>query len=351
MISPWLLSVLRCPDCVHKHPHDASAMLTRDGNALVCPTCHARYHLHADYVDMRPRAALVGKETIYNDPSVDLDDPVIRAPVLSAGVRQRVLQLLLCPVKADRLLEIGCGNGKFAVWNQGTVRHMVGLDPAARFAAKARATIDLVQGDARALPFAPGTFTGAYSIDVFEHLDHNAVRAHLRETCRTLTPTGRYFCFSNTRERSWLNRLIDPGRCAAEALHRAGLVDRTRDHLRKGDHVKAVETTDALAARIRRSRSRCAGDLVFEPPHRHLCGDPRLRDGRTRLTRRRPDNHAAAESAPITGNDPAGHVPGTQPVVRIALRLATSLLMADVSFFRAVRTGPFFLLARPARRR
>lgn len=350
MISPWLLSVLRCPDCVHKHPHDASAMLTRDGNALVCPTCHARYHLHADYVDMRPRAALVGKETIYNDPSVDLDDPVIRAPVLSAGVRQRVLQLLLCPVKADRLLEIGCGNGKFAVWNQGTVRHMVGLDPAARFAAKARATIDLVQGDARALPFAPGTFTGAYSIDVFEHLDHNAVRAHLRETCRTLTPTGRYFCFSNTRERSWLNRLIDPGRCAAEALHRAGLVDRTRDHLRKGDHVKAVETTDALQHEFAAAGLDVRTIWYLNPLFATYVETLGFAMVERALTRRRPDNHAAPESAPSPGTT-LRDTAGQQPVVRIALRLATSLLMADVSFFRAVRTGPFFLLARPARRR
>ncbi|MGI8854517.1 MAG: methyltransferase domain-containing protein, partial [Thermomicrobiales bacterium] len=349
VISPWLISVLRCPVCVQESP-GSSGLMPLD-SALVCAACGTRYPLHRDYVDMRPPTGLSGKETVYNDAAADLDDPEIRPPVLSAGVRQRVLCLLLRPRADDALLEIGCGNGKFAVWNRDAVAHLVGLDPAARFADMARATVDLVQGDARALPFAPGVFTGAYSVDVFEHLDLPGVRAHLAEVRRVSCGDGRYFCFSNTRERSWLNRLIDPGRRLAEALHRAGVVDRTRDHLRKGDHVKAVETTDALQDELYRAGLGVERLWYLNPlvaTYVETIGFAVVE----RLLNRRAgvDGHTgssiSAESTPSVRAAAA-----QRPAVQAALRVATALLMADVIFFRRIRTGPFFLLARPDRRR
>jgi hypothetical protein len=39
-----------------------------------------------------------------------------------------------------------------------------------------------------------------------------------------------------------------------------------------------------------------------------------------------------------------------QPTIQRVLRAATALLTVDVAFFRRVRTGPFFLLARPTKR-
>jgi ubiquinone/menaquinone biosynthesis C-methylase UbiE len=344
MISPWLLFVLRCPICVQAHP-DVPA-LSRDGDALVCPVCDARYALRGDYVDMRPSAGLSGKETVYNDAAVNLDDPTIREPVLSAGVRQRVLRLMLRPRATDALLDIGCGNGKFAVWNRDAVAHMVGLDPAARFASGARQTVDLVQGDARALPFAPGTFTGAYSIDVFEHLDLDGVRGHLAEVRRVLSPRGAYFCFSNTRERSWFNLLIDPGRRAAEAFHRAGIIDRTRDHLRKGDHVKAVETTAELQREFSSAGLRVTRLWFLNPVIATYVETIGFAVIERLLTRTGTTDTTAA---PTGGRQAEGvrDAAGQRPAVRAALRAATALLMADVTFFRRVRTGPFFLLAKP----
>jgi len=349
MISLWLLAALRCPVCVHAQAGRDAGRLTRVGDDLVCDRCSAHYPVLGGYVDMRSRSGFDGKETVYNDPVADLDDPVIRAPVLSAGVRQRVLRLLLRPQRTDALLEIGCGNGKFAYWNRTAVAQMVGLDPAARFAPGALATIDLVQGDARALPFAPGTFDGAYSIDVFEHLDLSGVRAHLRETSRVLRATGVYFCFSNTRERSWLNVAIDPGRRLAESLHRAGLVDRTRDHLRKGDHVKAVETTAALEHELAVGGF-CLARLWFLNPLiatyvetlAFALVERRLSRGRGTAVR--------PMSATNTVTDSVRDNAARQPLVRFLLQVATALLMLDVVFFRRVRTGPFFLLARPSSR-
>lgn len=349
MISQWLLSVLRCPTCVRGAPN--SGTLSRDGDTLVCTGCGTTYILRRDYVDMRPPDGMAGKETVYTDPGADLDDPDIRPPVLSAGVRQRVLRLLLRPRRTDALLDIGCGNGKFAVWNHDAVGHIVGLDPAARFAAAARATVDLVQADARALPFAPGTFTGAYSVDVFEHLDLPGVRAHLSEVRRVMGDEGRYFCFSNTRERSWLNALIDPGRTLAEQLHHAGLVDRTRDRLRKGDHVKAVETTDALHDELRRAGLSIARLWYLNPliaTYVETIGFALVE----RFLARRGNGTSTGPSRADAARDRGVRAAAAgRPAIQQVLRVSTALLMADVAFFRRVRTGPFFLLARPTRRR
>jgi ubiquinone/menaquinone biosynthesis C-methylase UbiE len=348
MISPWLFATLRCPICVQSQITADTGRLTRVGDDLVCETCAARYRVLKGYVDMRPPGDMQGKATVYNDPAADLDDPVIRDPVLSAGVRQWMLRLFLRPQRSDALLDIGCGNGKFAYWNRNAVAHMVGLDPAARFAAAAVATIDLVQGDARALPFAPGSFNGAYSIDVFEHLDLCGVRAHLRETCRVLHATGAYFCFSNTRERSWLNTLIDPGRRLAELLHRTGVVNRTRDHLRKGDHVKAVETAAALEDELERSGFRIARLWFLNPIIATYVETLGFAIVEQRLTH--PARHTERLDAPDTGEIPVGvrDRAARKPVVRFALRIATALLALDIALFRRVRTGAFFLLARPA---
>lgn len=350
MISDWLLTVLRCPVCVRLRPCADTGVLAHDGTRLICQECGAHYPMCAGYVDMRPTTGMTGKETIYTDASANLDNPSIRPPVLSAGVRQQVLRLMLRPRRSDTLLDIGCGNGNFAIWNRESVAHVVGLDAAARFAPAARASVDLVQGDARALPFARGTFSSAYSLDVFEHLDLAGVRDHLRETRRVIRESGAYFCFSNTRESSWLNRLIDPGRRLAEMLHRAGVVDRTRDHLRKGDHVKAVATADALAYELAASGFRVSRLWFLNPLAATYIETLGFAVVERILTRRHASGDASSARDTAMSSLAVRDRAARQPLVRFALRVATAALMMDITFFRTIRTGPFFLLARPTRR-
>ncbi len=365
MISPWLLSALRCPACAPAPgTPDTRMPLQREGYSLVCAACGARYALHNGYVDMRPPAALGGKTTVYAEDDAALDDMAVRPPLLSAGVRLYALRRLLRPEAGDALLDIGCGNGKFAVWNRPLVAHLVGLDAAARFAPEALRSVDLVRGDARALPFASAAFDGAYSLDLMEHLDLAGVRAHFAETRRVLQRRGAYFCMSNTRERSPLNALIDPGRRLAERLHRAGIVDRTRDHLRKSDHVKAIATADDLAAELARAGLRPARLWFLNPVLATWVETVGLAVAERAASRKVPRStfHVlGAKSMPQKAVPPPSQR-GTRnaergtsvrdraaahPAVRGALRLLTAALVADVALFRRVRTGPFFLLARP----
>ena len=71
---------------------------------------------------------------------------------------------------------------------------------AQRAGLEARADVDLLLGDLRRLPFADGTFTKAYSLDVLEHLSPDALRAMLTEAARVLAPGGHLFVYTHVRK-------------------------------------------------------------------------------------------------------------------------------------------------------
>jgi ubiquinone/menaquinone biosynthesis C-methylase UbiE len=167
-------------------------------------------------------------------------------PLLAAGVRQQVLQRMLRFKQSDRVFDCGCGNGKFSLWNHESVALMVGLDPATFFADAALDQVDLVQGDARQTPFATGSFDKAFSIDVFEHLTRPDLEAVLAEVCRVLRPGGRLLIYSNTREPSSLQPLVELWRRIGRWLRKRGWATPDRYALPKSDHVKVIETYEAL---------------------------------------------------------------------------------------------------------
>src|SRR5947209_2130770 len=158
-----------------------------------------------------------------------LDYKRIAMPLLGAGVRQRAIQRMLRPRRSDRLIELGCGNGKFIYWNRESVDWAVGIDPAPLFAREALEEVDLCLADARTLPFGDGAFTAAMSIDVLEHLPLPDIQSYLREAHRVLAPSGRLFIFSNTREGSCLDFIVRGARILSGWLGRRGLIDDRRD--------------------------------------------------------------------------------------------------------------------------
>lgn len=95
---------------------------------------------------------------------------------------------------ADRLLDIGCGDGYLLHLVAPRVRSACGIErePAgAALAARLLAARDncaVLQGSCYALPFADGCFDRALMTDVIEHLEDPG--AALREAARVLHPRG-----------------------------------------------------------------------------------------------------------------------------------------------------------------
>jgi SAM-dependent methyltransferase len=189
-------------------------------------------------------------------------------------VRQRWLRRWLFEPPAGPVLEIGCGDGRFLFWNRRRAQ-VVGLDAVPLFSREALATVDLVQGDARALPFADGAFRAVYSIDVLEHLDSAGLDAVMAVARRVLAPGGRLFIFTNSREPSTFQPVIDAQRHLSAMLRRHAIGDFATDDLRKSDHVKALNTFEDFVL-LAAARLRCPPSSLLE---RHRPG----------LHRQRPD--------------------------------------------------------------
>jgi ubiquinone/menaquinone biosynthesis C-methylase UbiE/uncharacterized protein YbaR (Trm112 family) len=248
MVSAQLLAIVRCPACREE------GLLRPEGETLRCTRCGEAYPLHPGYLDLLPRGAAFEHTTHYVAEeeafAAALDYRDVGPALLAAGVRQRVLRQMLHLGPDDRVLDCGCGNGKFALWNRDAVGLMVGLDPATLYADAAAEQVDLVQGDARRQPFAAASFDKAFSIDVFEHLTRADLEATLDELHRLLRAGGRLLIYSNTRERSRLQPIISLWRRIGRFLRRRHGAGVDPDALRKADHVKAVATFEELQALV-----------------------------------------------------------------------------------------------------
>jgi len=155
---------------------------------------------------------------------------------LEAGTTRRALELL-SPGPGERLLEVGCGPGRalpaFAR-RIGPTGRVTGLDAAPGMAARARrraerrgagARIDLLLGDARALPVAGGAFDVAFVEDTLELFPPAERRRVLAEIRRALTAEGRLGVVTMEREgaeRSLFVRLYDRAFARLPACRRFG---------------------------------------------------------------------------------------------------------------------------------
>jgi SAM-dependent methyltransferase len=110
---------------------------------------------------------------------------------LYAAYKRRILELL-DPRPGGRYLEVGCGTGadalacaaRFDVAVVGVDASRVMVEEATR-----RGLTTAVRADAHALPFAPGSFDGAWADRTFQHLADPL--AALGRMVRTVKPGGR----------------------------------------------------------------------------------------------------------------------------------------------------------------
>jgi SAM-dependent methyltransferase len=344
VISPTLLTLLCCPRC-GGHP----AAPTGD---LACAGCGAIFGHGDGYLIAPEPGRLAGRETHYASAGDAFESALafqhIAQPFLGAGVRQRWLRRWLFDRPLGSVLEIGCGDGRFAYWNRARA-HLVGLDAAALFSTEARATVDLVQGDARALPFRDGAFDAAYSIDVLEHLDADGLEALMGEARRVLRPGGRLFIFTNSREPSTFQPVIAAERRLAAALRRRGIGDFAADDLRKGDHVKALATFEDFERLAGRHGLRLLRRRFWNGIAQGFIDNVLIRAGE-HLLLRRPDRRQAVGAAATSVDGVASAGPSARQAlsrrrpVALALGLLTAAMQADVELLGAFRSGPFFAL-------
>ena len=281
MVSSTLLAMIRCPEC--RNP-----LIDRPGDAaLVCGGCQRRYPRgEGGFLDLRPEVEFT-EQTKYLDQALHADarHERVSPPLLGSKIRNDMLRRFLAPTRDDRVVDLGCGSGRALLWNRDWHATTVGVDIAPFFSSNALATIDLLLADLRKLPFADGTFTKAYSLDVLEHLSPEALRAMLAEANRVLAPGGSLFIYTHVRKNARIAKGLRAINALAESLERAGLIDLRQERLRKSDHLNPLADIPELEAVRRRQRlSRGAHPLLHAARRRirreHADADGRAGDGR-----------------------------------------------------------------------
>jgi SAM-dependent methyltransferase len=115
----------------------------------------------------------------------------------AAHMHADVLEPLCAGVElGSRMLEIGPGPGATTEWLRHRVEHLVAveIDPAAAAALRRRfagTNVEIVDGDAGALPFDDGSFDAAGSFTMLHHVPTDALQNQvLADVLRVLRPGG-----------------------------------------------------------------------------------------------------------------------------------------------------------------
>ena len=131
--------------------------------------------------------------------------------VRAAAVRDALAPL---GMRGLRVLDLGCGKGRFASLPTRGGAWVVGLDVSlAMLTAAESKGIARVLGSARRLPFESRSFDAVTAVEVFEHLHHRVIDAALAEARRVLRPGGVLVIIdknagSMNARRSWLPNLV-----------------------------------------------------------------------------------------------------------------------------------------------
>jgi ubiquinone/menaquinone biosynthesis C-methylase UbiE len=349
VISEYLASVVRCPACQSEHE-----LIEEDGG-LRCTHCSAHYLFHGDrgFIDLRPPAGTFGELTEYAEEEFHHREGPLRPPLLSARVKIDQMSQMLALSQGDRVLDIGCGNGRAVVFKRPSVGQMVAIDAGDHFAPEALATVDLSRGDIRRLPFQTDSFDKAYSLDVLEHLTEEGVRAMLSEARRVLRPGGQLFVYSHVMMSSKLasfqrgvNRLV-------RWLDKRGLVDNQPERDRKSDHLNALTSYDLLEKLVDEAGFHIEKIRYYNVVFKAVIEDLLLPIVEQNIYKRRP----LKTPSKVAGDPSSDEAPSRSARPNVGrwahgpLLLATALMKLDVELFGGIRTGPFFLLLRTTENR
>ena len=347
MISPRLLTLVRCPEC--------RGTLSGDSAALTCDVCGRQYGGPSrDFVDLRPPVAYE-ESTKYLDEALHVDarHERVSPPLLGSRIRNDMLRAFLAPTPDDRVLDLGCGSGRMLLWNRDWGATLAGIDISPFFAEEARREVDLLLGDLRRLPFADGAFTKAYSLDVLEHLSPEALRGMLAEASRVLAPKGRLFVYSHVRQNARIARGLRWINALAHGLERVGLMDLRQERLRKSDHLNPLRDIPELRRVAGEAGLRVVSLRYYTPIVGGFVENILVRMAEHQMTRR------ARRRAGVQSNTPdivrGVRLAAKERIARSAatrgvLEALTMAMKLDVLLFGRVESGPFFALLEKAPR-
>ena len=345
MISDTLLSLVRCPDC--------HGVLAGTSDSLVCRGCGRPYHSSSpDYLDLRPRVEYA-EQTKYLDETLHRDarHETVSPPLLGSRIRNDMLRAFLAPEPHDLVVDLGCGSGRALLWNRDWQSTDVGIDISPFFSHDARQGIDLLIGDLRRLPFADGTFTKAFSLDVLEHLSPQALREMLAESSRILAPGGELFVYTHVRKNAsiaaglrWINAL-------GRTLEGWGLIDARQERLRKSDHLNPLRDIPELEQVARDAGFRIKRIRYYTPIVGGFVENIMMRVAERAMARRAADRlrpSVGAEEAEARAIREARTAAkariASSPATYGTLRVLSSLMKLDLLLFGRIRSGPFFAL-------
>jgi SAM-dependent methyltransferase len=343
VISARLYDIVECPDC--RGPIQPSA------DDAACGSCGRRFETSRGYLDLRPAAAFA-EQTKYLDESLHRDarHEAIAPPLLGSKIRNDMLRRFLNLEPGDRVVDLGCGNGRAIAWNEASGATMCGVDISPYFAPDAVAHSDLVLGDLRRLPLKDAVFNKAWTLDVLEHLSPEGFRDVLREAARVLTDGGRLFVYTHVRRNGWPAAGVRAVNRLASRLERAGWIDLRQERLRKSDHLNPIRDHDEL----RRVVSECGFEVERITYYTPIVG-AFVENVLARMAERWMATRAARSSR-TTASDPsaATRMARTAAQARVrrrgviygALRATTAVMKLDVAIFGRVPSGPFFALLR-----
>jgi SAM-dependent methyltransferase len=345
MISEWLASTARCPEC-----RSALDIPRRDiGTSVRCSRCGTEYpQTSGDFLDLRPRTAFA-EQTKYLEESLHADarHERVSPPLLGSRIRNDMLRRFLNPSSTDRIVDLGCGSGRALMWNRHWGSRAVGVDIAPFFAEDARSDVDLLLADLRRLPFADEAFTCAYSLDVLEHLSPEALRGMLAEANRVLELGGRLFVYTHVRKNAtiavglrWINAL-------ARTLERAGLIDMRQERLRKSDHLNPLRDIPDLEAVVAKTGFRIARITYYTPLVGGFVENILMRMAERAMTRRAARRLGAEDvdgQSMREARKTARERIQRRGATYAALAVLSYIMKLDVLLFGRIRSGPFFAL-------
>jgi SAM-dependent methyltransferase len=342
VISGRLLALVRCPEC--------RGDLQAGTDVCVCRACGRSYpQASRDVLDLRPIDRF-GEQTKYLDEALHADarHERVSPPLLGSRIRNDMLRAFLRPAPEDRVIDLGCGSGRTLLWNRDWNATAVGVDIAPYFSEEARRDVDLLLGDLRKLPFADGTFTKAFSLDVLEHLSPEALGGMLDEAARILAPGGALFVYTHVRRNAPIAKGLRVINRLAEWLHRRGLVDLRQEHLRKSDHVNPLRDVPHLEEVTRASGFRIARIRFYTPLVGGFVENVLVRMAERALARRAAHRLRGAPDADARAIKEA-RTAAKQQIARsgptyAALRGVSLLMKLDLLLFGRITSGPFFAL-------